>query len=87
MENDQANELRNLFEEIIKEESAPENMHIEKEEPDVLNLPPRKEIHKSSNRTQIKVKKPFMRFLFVTLVLFTIILVTYYYVGDTIVQW
>ena len=66
-EADQANELRNLFREI--EESIPDHYPVrEKEEIDVLNLPPRKEVHSQNKRFKFKVSKASIRLTLLILI-------------------
>jgi predicted DNA binding CopG/RHH family protein len=45
---------------------------------DVLNLPPRKEVHNKKNkRIKVKISSPLIRFIFVILLLSVLILVYY----------
>ncbi|MCM3738837.1 hypothetical protein M3210_01020 [Oceanobacillus luteolus] len=64
---DQANELSQLFDEIESGNEKHEETIVLKEdnEIDVLNLPPRKEIHTKNNRFRLKFSRPFIRFAFV----------------------
>lgn len=43
------------------------------QEIDVLNLPPRKEVHGQQNSTTLKVSRPLLRFLFVVVLLLIIL--------------
>ncbi|MBM7598334.1 Tfp pilus assembly protein PilN [Virgibacillus halotolerans] len=46
---------------------------------DVLDLPPRKEVHSKKNkRTQLKLSSPLTRFIFVIVVLLSVLILTYY---------
>lgn len=71
---DQANELR----EIMDDKEEPKDKLKEQskdsfEEIDILNLPPRKEVHKNSGKSHFRFSKPLIRFLSVILVLIAII--------------
>ncbi len=71
---DQANELR----EIMDDKEQPKDKLKEQskdsfEEIDILNLPPRREVHKNSGKSHIRFSKPLIRFLSVILVLIAII--------------
>lgn len=53
---------------------------------DVLNLPPRKEVHgKVKNRTRLRIGQPFLRLLIVILILIIIALGTYIYLGEELI--
>ncbi|WP_156289257.1 hypothetical protein [Oceanobacillus salinisoli] len=87
LEDDQANELRSIFNEIIEDKQ--EQIQQEKAEPeekdvDILNLPPRREVHTSNSRTHIKMDKPLIRFLIVIFLLTAIIIGAYYNWGDSL---
>lgn len=82
--NDQANELRNLFEELEKGnvgENHTDNAHEMENtrEVNVLNLPPRKEVHSHPTRMHFAIKRPLLRFLFVLLLLIIILIAAYYF--------
>ncbi|MFC4022914.1 hypothetical protein ACFOUV_03685 [Oceanobacillus longus] len=86
---DQANDLRSLIQEVENEhekkpdESLVSNKHtVEKREVDILNLPPRKEIHSVNQRTRFKISKPLFRLLLVILLLIIIFIVASYFFGD-----
>ena len=72
-EEDQANELRSLLQDIEegtendKEPFADQMIN----EIDVLNLPPRKEVHTKNKRVKLKMSKPFLRFLFTIIIVLT----------------
>ena len=81
---DQANELRQLLHEVEQGEEMKEgNIEIIEEtasrrEIDVLKLPPRKEIHTKNKRAKLKVSKPFLRLLFISLFVIAILIGTFY---------
>lgn len=89
--NDQANELRNLFEGVEKgndEVDSTDNPHeMEKtREVDILNLPPRKEVHAHRTQLQFKIRRPLLRLLFVISILIIILIVAYYFLGNEILN-
>ncbi|SHF57544.1 hypothetical protein [Ornithinibacillus halophilus] len=84
---DQAEQLRALLSEVeennqnesllteddYKEESYPTR------EVDILNLPPRSEIHTQKNgRVNLKLSRPFMRMVFVSLILLFVLIFAVY---------
>ncbi|WP_067725411.1 hypothetical protein [Oceanobacillus damuensis] len=86
--NEQTDELRRIFDELERENEQKDTDHTaepvdtrEKREVDILNLPPRKEIH-ANPRMHIKMSRPFFRFLFVLLLLIIIVIGVYYFLGD-----
>jgi hypothetical protein len=97
--NDQAKELRELLQDVnnnslkVKDRSIKQHVMEEGKENqvtndekmvNVLNLPPRKEIHSQKrNRTHVKLSKPFLR-LFVVLLLLLIVLWLLLFYGDVI---
>ncbi|WP_100010770.1 hypothetical protein [Lentibacillus sediminis] len=52
------------------------------QEIDVLNLPPRKEVHGQKNSTSLKVSRPLLRFLFVVVLLLVILAGAFIVWGD-----
>jgi len=66
---DQATELRNHFHNDDQDDQ---------DKIDVLNLPPRNEVHQDKKRTHIKWSKPFGRFLLVVMVLVILLFIVYY---------
>ncbi len=81
------NELRSLFEELEKGNEK-KTIHTEtntdkntetKREVDILNLPPRKEIHSANAGMHFRVNKPLFRFLFVLFLLIIILIGAYYF--------
>lgn len=85
----QAKKLQQLFHEVEKNEPTEKKV---KEEPDlieidVLNLPPRKEVHQSpKQKLTINLDIPFVRFLFVFLILIVIIFAIYIVAGNQIMM-
>ncbi|MHA6251075.1 hypothetical protein [Oceanobacillus sp. CAU 1775] len=83
IDKDQANELRELFKEVTSEETLPQEVEevsdVNHRVIDVLNLPPRKEVHTSSGPMKMKMSKPLMRFIFISLLVITIIIVALYF--------
>ena len=72
---DQADELKQLFQEIEGTQSNPFNEYND-DEPfiDVLNLPPRREVHNDKQTfLRFSINKAFIRFLFVLLLIVGII--------------
>ncbi|OZU90083.1 hypothetical protein CIL03_02790 [Virgibacillus indicus] len=90
---DQAAELRKLLDEVQQGEKEaavkkPVESHDEAEQQrdiDILNLPPRKEVHGNTrNMTHIKISLPLIRFLAVILILLIIVMGAYYFYGEEI---
>lgn len=85
---DQSFELQKLIQDVgieLSDDDIEEPLKEErnmKEDIDVLNLPPRKDVHTMKSRTHLKMSKAFLRFIFVLLVLSIIVIGTYYYVAD-----
>lgn len=65
---DQANDSRLLYQDI--EEGYDEESFADQiiNEIDVLNLPPRKEVHTKNKRPKIKLSRPLLRFLFTVII-------------------
>lgn len=90
--NNQAEQLQNLINELQHNETddKPSNKpfsgaeHVRKV--DVLNLPPRKEVHQKKGWTKIKFRKPFVRLLVVLVLLIIVVFGTYYYWGNDILD-
>ena len=72
---DQASELRNLLDGTEDEKEGKEEP--QKAKIDILNLPPRKEIHTNVYRARFKIDKPLIRFIFV--IIFAGFLIGMYY--------
>ncbi|RLL48180.1 hypothetical protein D8M04_02585 [Oceanobacillus piezotolerans] len=87
---DQADELRDLIEEIEEigngnEQEDESSVKMEEEpsrEIDILNLPPRKEVHTNKAKAHLKLRTPFIRFLLVIVLLAAVIISAYYYWGE-----
>lgn len=94
--NDQAAELRKLLDEVEhkedKQSTGPKKAILPDEDfkynldVDVLNLPPRKEIHTLQKRTQVKISPSFMRFLTVIIILSGVLLGAYYLWGNELIN-
>lgn len=87
---DQADELRQLFQEIEDGQSTEQhvgNKNSEQESEakrdiDILNLPPRKEIHSKDSRTSLKLSGPLIRLLLVIFILIVGLAGAYYIWGN-----
>lgn len=72
---DQADELRKLLIEVQQNDDLPTEQksttteQANHREIDILNLPPRKEVHSGKKRTKLKISKPFKRLLVVMILL------------------
>lgn len=76
---DQAEELKQLFGEVNQNQSnhLQNNQDLEPKM-DILNLPPRKEVHKDSGKGfNLSVSKPSLRFISVVLILIGLIIVLF----------
>jgi len=78
---DQAEQLKQLFNDLNQHEQQQINNksdflgNDDVQKIDILNLPPRKTIHdKKKNKFKIRLKRPFLRFLFVIICLIAIII-------------
>lgn len=87
-EHHQAAKLQELFSEINHHETTYNSDNIEKvvpketkkQEIDILNLPPRSEVHgKKMTKMRWKIRSPFIRFLFVILLAIILLVGAYYY--------
>lgn len=91
---DQAAELRKLLDEVERGKNEPgaETIILPDENPDhkreidILNLPPRGEIHNNKKRTQIKFSFPLIRFLFVIIILGAVLAGLYYVWGNELIN-
>lgn len=89
----QAAKLKELFNEVRQGEVEHQNEQVElleESEPtrkiNVLNLPPRKEIHSNKKRrTRLKIGKPLKRFLIVIFILIVILAGAYYTWGEELI--
>jgi len=90
--NNQAEQLEHLVNELEamsdKEKTSQKpfsgSEHVRKV--DILNLPPRKEVHQKKGWIKVKFSRPFVRFLLVCVLFIMIIFGTYYYWGDDILD-
>lgn len=75
------NEKQNHHKKINDSSDPKEDIADKNEEKiDVLNLPPRKDVHSDDKRTQLKWSKPFLRLLSVVVILFLLLVVYVYLV-------
>lgn len=87
-EDNQAIKLQQLFAEVNNQAEEVTETTVDKEliEVDVLNLPPRSEVHqKSKLRLRMNVRRPVWRFLLVILILVGIITGVYFMFGEQII--
>lgn len=93
-EGNQADELKRLFDEVKQNEEKRQDeletlVDEKSQEPriDVLNLPPRSEVHQASKfRTRIKVDKSLIRFVVVVLLFISGIGSVYYFWTEEIID-
>lgn len=96
---DQAATLKKLVDEVEEgaapaAERAPDEQmenkqagKMESRQVDILNLPPRKEVHSSGNkRTHVKISRPFIRLLIVIIVIIGILAGLYYVWGEELLN-
>lgn len=91
--NDQAEQLKQIFDELqehaIKSGEPQTEQQTEAYSPpkiDVLNLPPRKEVHSNHGRTRLKISGPFLRLLTVILLMLAVIIGAYYTWGEELIN-
>src|SRR5699024_12332462 len=86
--NEANDDLKTLLDEVSKVENKETNEKIEEpEEPviDILNLPPRTDVHKSNTKSiKLKFKSQKVIFITVLLIIAIIVYLEYYYLGDDI---
>lgn len=92
--NNQAEQLQKIFDELqqntveseeISNEPAVDDDSMPKI--DVLNLPPRKEVHSNENvRIRFSISRPFLRFLTVIILIVAIIFGAYFIWGDDLIN-
>jgi len=85
----QAEKLQQLFAEVTNQPASNHENETEKDvdfiEVDVLNLPPRSEVHgKPKRKYYIRLKSPIMRFMTILLFLLVVISVIYFLAGEQI---
>lgn len=80
---EETDELKALLAEVSQGERSIEKYEDIQSTIDILDLPPRTEVHKSNTRKlKVKIKSPIVRFIFVLLLISVIIFLAYYYLGD-----
>ncbi|GAB3791757.1 hypothetical protein [Virgibacillus kimchii] len=84
---DQAEELRRLVYDVEQEGEGKDehdtDQEMETREIDILNLPPRKEVHgKKQGRVKLKTSTSFKRLLFVIFVMMIILFIIYFFYSD-----
>lgn len=87
---DQAAKLQQLFSEVnnqqveVKKEKVTEEHLIEV---DVLNLPPRSEVHQSTSMSlRLDINRPLWRFITVVIVLIIIASLVYFIFGENMIE-
>ncbi|MFB4166352.1 hypothetical protein [Virgibacillus sp. JSM 102003] len=97
---DQADELRKLFNEVQEESVQPAQLdkgetgsseieqHVEHvREVDILNLPPRSEVHSASNkRTRVKLSGASLRLIIVVFIFLALLGGAYYLWGQELME-
>lgn len=89
-DNNQATDLQKLIDEVQQSEKIQKKQQVSlSQEPDqirkmdILNLPPRKEIHSNhKKRIHVKLSRPLFRFLSVIIILLVIIYGAYFIWGN-----
>lgn len=81
---DQADDLRELILEAtndttVSEDEPETSEQVNLRDIDVLDLPPRKEVHGSNGPMKMKLSKPLLRFIFISLLVITVIIVGLYF--------
>ncbi|HLR08154.1 MAG TPA: hypothetical protein VK136_02685 [Bacillota bacterium] len=83
--NDQKADLRAILDdiqEVEKEQSKTDDMDAQPQDDiDILNLPPRKEVHRQNKLTKFKIKRPLIRFIGVVLILLIMFVLALYVTG------
>jgi len=95
-ESDQANELKKLLSDVTRQESSNDptlaesetlNTLDETKKIDVLNLPPRKEIHGGkASRMKIKITKPYIRLIVVVSLIIILFASGFYMWGEELIN-
>lgn len=86
-ENSQAAKLQQLFSEVTERERELENVILEDvaevdRQIDILNLPPRSEVHTASrNKVKVTFNWPFIRLFIIMIILIVIVVSAYYTIG------
>ncbi|GGP10431.1 hypothetical protein [Oceanobacillus neutriphilus] len=76
-QNDQAEALRQAIQDVTENKTETEEAVLDQDEQkeqtsveiDILNLPPRNEVHKDSSKIRFKVNLSLLRFLFIVVLL------------------
>ncbi|MFB1050466.1 hypothetical protein [Paraliobacillus sp. JSM ZJ581] len=85
--NKQEDQAANLREHMKHKDPIDQNEEIEHKEIDVLDLPPRSEIHQGkSKKTRWKINLIFLRFLFLLFIIVIILVITYQYWGKDLLD-
>ncbi|QKY71617.1 hypothetical protein Len3610_06020 [Lentibacillus sp. CBA3610] len=95
--NDQASELRQLLDEVensneqeLQEEDGPQKSETETDTEtnvDILNLPPRKEVHSKYNkRTKLKISRASKRLISVIIILLLLFGTMFYLWGEELLE-
>ncbi|MFA1820683.1 hypothetical protein ACDX78_10950 [Virgibacillus oceani] len=93
-ERDQAEELRRLVYDVQSNQGEnaeyiqhDKHLKTEKREIDILNLPPRKEVHaKKQHRVRLKTSNSFKRFLLVIIILIIVLGSIFYFFNEELIQ-
>lgn len=90
---DQAEQLKQIFDEL--QQNAPNSDQPSNEQEviddsipkiDILNLPPRREIHDDNHtRTRLSISRPFLRFLSIIIFVIIIVFGAYFFWGEELI--
>ncbi|HLQ73733.1 MAG TPA: hypothetical protein VK125_05830 [Bacillota bacterium] len=85
---DQASDLKQMFDEINQNERKDETVDSSKERErnqiDILNLPPRKEVHSNNTTFKITINRSLLRMVFVVIIL--VVLLVFYLWEDEVLE-
>ncbi|WP_077299638.1 hypothetical protein [Virgibacillus pantothenticus] len=89
--NDQATQLRQMVQEVSETENSADELERDDKDlemdTDILNLPPRKEVHRHKKQsTRLKIGHPLQRLLFIILLLVLIIAGAYFFIGEELLS-
>ncbi|NBJ70466.1 MULTISPECIES: hypothetical protein [Clostridia] len=89
--NDQATQLRQMVQGVSETETSIDEQERDDKEletdTDILNLPPRKEVHRRKKQsTRLKIGHPLQRLLFIILLLVVIIVGAYFFIGEELLS-
>ncbi len=90
---DQAEQLKQIFDELQQNETKSDGLSNDEQykddysipKIDVLNLPPRKEVHSKNVRTRISISRPFLRLLSVIILIVVISFGAYFIWGEELI--